>query len=485
MGSGMQQRGRSWRLVLAAASATSWLVGATGAEARQAERPVVAAPAYRPLRFDEDWSVLARGRTGDPLDPLKYIPLGEKGRLSLGFGGQIRYRVEGVDDYLLGGAGDRDDVFGLTRLRMHAELRAGSTARIFVEGKHATAHGRDLPGGRRASDHDEADIQNAFVEVGCCASPDRRAILRVGRQELLLGSQRLVSPVDWSNARRTFDGARLLVAAAGAKLDAFWLNPVTVYSIRSNRRDKGTELVGAVVGAARPLGGVTPEFVALRLRQSDSVNFAGNTGLHDRTTIGGRIAGNPAGSRYLIAAEGGYQFGELGERRTSAWYLAGDLGRSFPDAPLAPTLTAGFDWASGDDDPTDDEAGTFHPLYALSHGFAGYTDVVERQNLLEMRAVVTLAPARGTRARIAGHHFLRASPGDAAYAGGGAILRPADGSRERAIGSELDVTIVHRVGRHVQVEVGYGRFVPGRFLTERPGGATSVDWGFTSMAFTF
>ena len=33
--------------------------------------------------------------------------------------------------------------------------------------------------------------------------------MRLGRQELGFGRQRLVSPLDWANARRTFDGLTL------------------------------------------------------------------------------------------------------------------------------------------------------------------------------------------------------------------------------------------------------------------------------------
>jgi hypothetical protein len=32
----------------------------------------------------------------------------------------------------------------------------------------------------------------------------------VGRQELLYGAQRLISPLDWANTRRTFEGGKLI-----------------------------------------------------------------------------------------------------------------------------------------------------------------------------------------------------------------------------------------------------------------------------------
>ena len=45
---------------------------------------------------------------------------------------------------------------------------------------------------------------------------------RVGRQKLLYGAQRLVSPLDWANIRRTFDGARVLYKEGDWAVDVFF-----------------------------------------------------------------------------------------------------------------------------------------------------------------------------------------------------------------------------------------------------------------------
>ena len=41
-------------------------------------------------------------------------------------------------------------------------------------------------------------------------------------------SQRLISPLDWTNTRRTFDGARLMTRAGGILVDGFGTRPVVV-----------------------------------------------------------------------------------------------------------------------------------------------------------------------------------------------------------------------------------------------------------------
>ena len=39
------------------------------------------APKYQSLRYEEDWSVLRQGSTGDPFDPFKYMPLTADGKV--------------------------------------------------------------------------------------------------------------------------------------------------------------------------------------------------------------------------------------------------------------------------------------------------------------------------------------------------------------------------------------------------------------------
>src|SRR5262249_40473919 len=59
-----------------------------------------------------------------------------------------------------------------------------------------------------------------------CDIDGHPAYVRVGRQELLLGSQRLISPLDWANTRRTFEGVRVFRQGEKFDVDAFWASPV-------------------------------------------------------------------------------------------------------------------------------------------------------------------------------------------------------------------------------------------------------------------
>ena len=74
-------------------------------------------PAYKMLRFDEDYSCLTnRVNRTDSFDPVKYIPLRKDNPLwYLSFGGELRERVEGNYDpnFGIGGVGAPLLAYGL------------------------------------------------------------------------------------------------------------------------------------------------------------------------------------------------------------------------------------------------------------------------------------------------------------------------------------------------------------------------------------
>ncbi|NKB25322.1 MAG: hypothetical protein GKR87_13285 [Kiritimatiellae bacterium] len=110
-----------------------------------------------------------------------------------------------------------DDDVGFFRLLVHGDLRISENLRLFVEGKSALATGRDLPGGRRALDEDSLALQQAFVDLRL----SEHVTLRSGRQALQYGKQRLISPLDWSNTRRAWEGFKAIGTFPDRRVDIF------------------------------------------------------------------------------------------------------------------------------------------------------------------------------------------------------------------------------------------------------------------------
>src|SRR5690606_11351221 len=145
-------------------------------------------------------------------DNMKLLPVRGGDWGSLDIGGQIRERYHHERGM---GRVPTADVprfestetdFVLSRVRLYGNWQVFDGLRFYCEAIYADATddgGRYAP---RPIDQNFGDLLNCFVDVALTENLEAR----VGRQELLYGNQRLVSPLDWANTRRTFDGAKLL-----------------------------------------------------------------------------------------------------------------------------------------------------------------------------------------------------------------------------------------------------------------------------------
>jgi hypothetical protein len=107
-----------------------------------------------------------------------------------------------------------DNEYTLTRVRAYGDMLVGDRIRVFGEFIWADALSEDLA--PLPIDVNRGDALNLFLELSLFDYRGKPVYARVGRQELLLGSQRLVSTLDWANTRRTFDGVRITPRSNGA-----------------------------------------------------------------------------------------------------------------------------------------------------------------------------------------------------------------------------------------------------------------------------
>jgi hypothetical protein len=187
----------------------------------QASETPAKGPKYLNLRYDEDFSYLAgpsKSYIKDLWDPIKWIELSDDWTLTLG--GQARLRFESETDKGFGGTNPSQDSFLLQRYFIHADFKHDSGMRFFLQGKFAHINDRDIDSGWTGFE-DHADFHQVFMDV-----PLGSTTWRVGRQELQYGAQRLISPLDWGNTRRTFDGIKVFTDLGDWKLDAFAVRPV-------------------------------------------------------------------------------------------------------------------------------------------------------------------------------------------------------------------------------------------------------------------
>lgn len=397
----------------------------------------------------------------------------------LSIDGELRARFELWNNF--GFSDANDDAFTTYRAFLHTDLHFGEHWRIFLEGRYSGLTERDLPGGRRdALDADYGDIWNTFLEAKYnIGGVDVMA--RLGRLELQYGIQRLVSPLDWANNRRIFEGGLVRLQGPDGlwSADLFVTSPVIIDRNEFNEHDDH-HLFSGIYGtrkfASSKVKGVDTYFFALN-------SISGATVDEDRYTLGGRVWGEII-ENLSYDFEAAYQFGDLEGADIRAFMIAGEVKYTFADVRYTPWVGLGVDYASGDDDPTDGDVETFNQLFPFGHWFLGNIDVVGRQNIIDLHASAGAWPvAKTIRVHADFHIFRLADDDDALYNAGGSVLRAGNGS-ENEVGTELDLTLLYKMNRHTSVLVGYNHFFAGD-LIEQTGPSDDVDFFYTWFVFTF
>src|SRR5258705_4947843 len=111
-------------------------------------------PAYKMLRFDEEYSYLTNqdNRT-DLFDPVKYIPLRKNDPLwYVSLGGELRERFEGNYDPNFGIGGVGSDSYLLQCIALLTDVHLGERVRFFVEGISGLMEGESQPAPRAQQD---------------------------------------------------------------------------------------------------------------------------------------------------------------------------------------------------------------------------------------------------------------------------------------------------------------------------------------------
>jgi len=417
--------------------------------------------------FNVDFRYMEKpGYEKDVFDPVKRIHPNNDWLLS--FGGNFWARnMRETDSRLAPG----DNTYTLIRTRLHADLWYRDQVRLFAEGIDARSFGQEKS--PLNIDVNHTDILNLFADIKVANLKDGKAYVRVGRQELLYGSQRLISTLDWANSRRTFQGVKTFWHSPKFDLDAFWvrpMNPAAKYQTKLDTWDENRDFYG-LWGTYKPQRGHFSDLYFLTL--DDNRNRAVGPIFNNVTggtvyTVGSRYAGNT--NQFLYELEGMYQFGQSYNRSLiatdiSAGAVASGVGYQFAKLPMNPQLWLRYDYASGDKNAWDGQTNTFNQLFPFGHYYLGFLDRVGRQNIHDFNAQMTLNPQPWFTFIAQYHRFFLANSHDALYNAAGQAYRwDPTGQAGRDVGSELDLRFNIHVNRHQDVLLGYSKLWAGDFI---------------------
>lgn len=413
-----------------------------------------------PPLFDADFRYLEDPKTPpqDWLEALHRVHIGDNWLFATG--GEVRWRhMHEVNARLTGKNNDYD----LLRTRIFADVWYRDCFRAFVEFADAHTFGADLA--PNLTDVDRSDFFNAFIELKVWDGEHGKAYIRGGRQELLFGSQRLISPPDWNNTRRTFDGVRGYYQGKNWDVNIFWAQPVIPDPSNLDSVDNNVNFAGLWV-THRPDKGQFRDFYYLFLDNTSNIKLQGiDRAPFNVHTVGTRWTGDK--NRWLYDLEAMLQFGERGPETIFAAAFTSGLGYHFECRPMSPVVWLYYDFASGDQNPNAGHFNTFNQLFPFGHYYLGWLDLVGRQNIHDINAHLYLYPTKWITVNLQYHHFELASARDALYGAAGApIRRDPTGNAGHHVGDELDLIVNLHVSRRSDILVGYSYMWAGNFVEE-------------------
>ena len=295
-------------------------------------------PDFKLFRAEENYSYLKHKEINpyetDYLDVIKFIPLGNKNNASLG--GEIRPRIEYFNNR---NWTEEDEIFYSQRLSLHANVFLTKYVQIFGELYHGFVSREE----KESTQSDQLDLHQGFIALKIPINDKQNLDIRFGRQEMALGSARLLGLREGPNIRRTYDMGRVIYYQKSIKIEVFYGKEVKAeFGVFDNEfnlfnnSSMNPELWGlySQFEIKNDIG--KNELYYLGFRSPTSF-YNDATGEDKRHTIGLRRFGNIGKSwRYNTEIIG--QFGETGGKNVTAWAFETDWHYVFYKMKLRPYL---------------------------------------------------------------------------------------------------------------------------------------------------
>jgi hypothetical protein len=345
-----------------------------------------------------------------------------------------------------------------------------------------------MPGPRPGIDEDQGDFHEAFLDVSTGLDDTRSVTLRLGEQELVYGTGRLVDNNEGVNVKSSFYGARIIARTELFRLEVFGVKPTEENTGTFDDRPNSQQTFWGAYGT-----------VPLRLidqnGQADLYYFGLDTtravyeqasGRELRHSIGTRLFNHQPGASFDSPGldynwEFVYQLGSLAENYINAWTVSTETGFTFP-LRFMPRLALRADVASGGQHTNGGPLNTFNPLFPRGAYFGPKLTMFGPYNLMDLHPVLFLTLLQNVTCDFDWEWFWRESLNDGIYQIGGAIVRPSGGSKARYIGNQANFELRWALDLHTTIAINLAGFLAGTFLKET---GPSGNVAFSNVGVTY
>jgi hypothetical protein len=416
-------------------------------------------PDFKSLRFDENYSFLKTDTVkNDWYKTMKFIPLSSSKNTYISFGGSVRYQYFYAKNENWGDGPQDNDGYVLSRYLFHADFHVGKYFRTFIQTQSSLADGRVDPS---PVDQNPLEVHQVFTDFNIINEGSKRLTLRLGRQELTYGSQRLVAVRDGPNNRQSFDGIKVMASKDEILADFFYSRYVVAHDgIFDDDSNKDKQFWGSylVIHKIPFINNIDVYYFGYE--RANAV-FNDGAGKENRHSVGTRIWGKSENWRY--DGETLFQFGDFASKDINAWTASLNLGYRFTTVKFNPEIGFKAEVISGDRNVGDNGLETFNPLFPRG-GYFGLASVIGPSNLIDFHPSLNLELAKNIEWGIDFDMFWRYSSNDGIYAPNVSLIYPGDTTKSKKIGGQLESEIVWQPNQYLYFRVEGTWFKAGEYI---------------------
>lgn len=363
-------------------------------------------------------------------------------------GGEFRTRVELRTNDDLNGSQDDNDTLVFLRTRVYLDLNPNDRLKLFGMFQNSETLGQ---GNSFFKTPDSNQFYQGFLQILTPGKVGTR--VKLGRQELIYGEERLIGAFWWGNLGRHFDGLVLRLFN-----DAFWLDMFATRIKLPNGKE--AQLYSTYGHWEKFPGGILEPYVIFY----HGNNLGLNNGELSLVTVGGRIKAQFK-QNWHYGFEGAYQTGASDGNLISAFALHSELNFIFP-VHSKPNLGVEYNFASGDAAPGTGAVTLFNNILPTNHNKYGYIDYFSWRNMHDLSANFSIYPISLMKFHMAYHAFFLPEPANGVFAANGVQFRTGAPGASPWAGQEIDLLLTFSPFKYFNALVGYSVFFPGQFFAD-------------------
>lgn len=429
-------------------------------------------------RYNDNFSYLKQDTTARKgFNTLKNIALSDRAFIS--FGGEIREQYQYFKNLNFGDIPptSKEKTVGQLwhRMLVHANLELSEKFRVFLQLNSTLRFFNPNPITPEI-DENQLSLHQAFVDYYF----DKNWSVRLGRQKMGYGNNRVITFREGPNTRLTFDAAILKYQNKARHIDFLAITPVIskqyIYDDQSFK-----EFV---------FGLYATEFIIEKKLLVDYylLNFTSDrrqynfiSGSENRQNFGMRLFSQ--NNKFNYELEGSYQLGTFNQSKIAAYSVSSDISYKIHGNSHC-VLGVVFNYFSGDEDRNDNQLNTFNQFFAKpSFGLAA---PIGSSNIINLNPYLRIAPVKKLTIYSGVYFMQRQSAQDGTYTPGSTQVRPnptqLSSTRNRHIGTQYALEAGYQLNNHFFFAVDGAYFAAGDYVKDTGNG---LDITYLAFKTTF